>query len=587
MPAKNTRFVVAIDFGTSRSGYAFAASHDPERTAYSINWPDHPSTLKTEKTPTTLLASADGKIVNYGYPAVKQLSKKRGKDDSSGNILIGMFKMSLHRSDEQGSPKPRTKRGGGSFDTLSLIAEYLRWMRKLAVSQISQSLTAAWDEKEIRWCLTVPAIWSDDAKGLMRQAAIEAGMIDAGAADASRLNLVLEPEAAAIYCQQQTKKSAQFQIQPGRSFMVVDAGGGTVDITTHQVTQTGELDALTEAAGGPFGSMYIDEEFLKWLSRVLGTTAVETLNVSFPEDRLELLERWESSKCRYDGSKEWEDTISLPGGFYKYLQQRHQDALQKLYDLQGGEDYFVRLTSEDMDSIFEPVLTGLVTAVQRQFSKLFAESKRCDYLFLVGGFAESRLLQKRIKHKFDRGNGGPALVVVPENPGRSILGGAVAYGLNPGLIRTRRSRYTYGVGTGMVLDKTLDAGRKTFTNDENVVYCDDRFMIYVSRGQSVPSGRPVTCTIYPAHSHMPSMDFELYRTRKHSPRYIDESEVTSLNKKLVLNLPAGKTKQERRAEISMYFGDTEVRVEAVQPTTGQKVEAVFDLASCFFPEDME
>ena len=39
-------------------------------------------------------------------------------------------------------------------------------------------------------------------------------------------------------------------------YMVVDCGGGTVDITVHQMTDTkaGHLKELHKATGGPFGS---------------------------------------------------------------------------------------------------------------------------------------------------------------------------------------------------------------------------------------------------------------------------------------------------------------------------------------------
>ena len=56
----------------------------------------------------------------------------------------------------------------------------------------------------LRWVLTVPAIWDDEARKFMRFAAEQAGIggggDDCAAKDAapSRLALALEPEAAAI-----------------------------------------------------------------------------------------------------------------------------------------------------------------------------------------------------------------------------------------------------------------------------------------------------------------------------------------------------------------------------------------------------
>ena len=38
--------------------------------------------------------------------------------------------------------------------------------------------------------------------------------------------------------------------------MVVDCGGGTVDITVHEITSTeGQLKELFKATGGPYGSV--------------------------------------------------------------------------------------------------------------------------------------------------------------------------------------------------------------------------------------------------------------------------------------------------------------------------------------------
>lgn len=37
--------------------------------------------------------------------------------------------------------------------------------------------------------------------------------------------------------------------------MVVDCGGGTVDITVHELDSTGKLAELHKASGGPYGSI--------------------------------------------------------------------------------------------------------------------------------------------------------------------------------------------------------------------------------------------------------------------------------------------------------------------------------------------
>ena len=51
-------------------------------------------------------------------------------------------------------------------------------------------------EDDVRWCVTVPAIWDDADKQFMRRAAGDAGFPDGS----ERLLLVQEPEAAAVEC---------------------------------------------------------------------------------------------------------------------------------------------------------------------------------------------------------------------------------------------------------------------------------------------------------------------------------------------------------------------------------------------------
>ena len=45
-------------------------------------------------------------------------------------------------------------------------------------------------------------------------------------------------------------------------YMVVDCGGGTVDITVHEMSKEGgKLKELLKATGGPFGSTSVDDAF--------------------------------------------------------------------------------------------------------------------------------------------------------------------------------------------------------------------------------------------------------------------------------------------------------------------------------------
>lgn len=74
--------------------------------------------------------------------------------------------------------------------------------------------------------LTVPAIWSDYARDRMREAVEIAGILKHRVAGKTTLSFVSEPEAAAIATMPELEDRAD--LQAGDSFVVVDAGGGTV-----------------------------------------------------------------------------------------------------------------------------------------------------------------------------------------------------------------------------------------------------------------------------------------------------------------------------------------------------------------------
>jgi hypothetical protein len=68
------RLIVAIDFGTSRSGYAWAWQHDP-KVIGRADWPG--LKFKYPKTPTHLLYSPDGTLEKWGAEVLHGLRKHR------------------------------------------------------------------------------------------------------------------------------------------------------------------------------------------------------------------------------------------------------------------------------------------------------------------------------------------------------------------------------------------------------------------------------------------------------------------------------------------------------------------------------
>lgn len=97
---------------------------------------------------------------------------------------------------------------------------------------------------KIDFVITVPAIWSDSAKKKTEDAAIRAGM-----GNEHHLELLSEPESAAIYTFKHLD-TANSQIKPGDRIVVCDAGGGTVDLISYELMQTTPVLKVVECATG-------------------------------------------------------------------------------------------------------------------------------------------------------------------------------------------------------------------------------------------------------------------------------------------------------------------------------------------------
>ena len=117
--------------------------------------------------------------------------------------------------------------------SLTPIADYLRKFNEHVCGELKKGFASNYDRSKYRYCLTVPAMWSDRAKSAMREAAIRADIVQRHD-PLERLMLISEPEAAALYCE---KKSEQFNLAHGQRFLICDAGGGTVDLIVFEIDQ--------------------------------------------------------------------------------------------------------------------------------------------------------------------------------------------------------------------------------------------------------------------------------------------------------------------------------------------------------------
>jgi hypothetical protein len=143
-------------------------------------------------------------------------------------------------------------------DNIDIVADYLTHVKEAAYADMQKRIEPALFasmRKEV--VVTVPAVWSERAKDLTMKAVSRA---DWGA---DKYSMVTEPEAAAIYTLREMSETASQQdLKVGDTFVLCDAGGGTVDLISYRLTQIEPIFRIEEAAvgsGDKCGATYIEK----------------------------------------------------------------------------------------------------------------------------------------------------------------------------------------------------------------------------------------------------------------------------------------------------------------------------------------
>ncbi len=597
------KIVVAIDFGTHGSGFAWATVSNLQNMTNNrlIAYQDFVTRGGSSSYPkdlTAVLVDRDGTAVEFGFKARKrwQAADARGNPDRLGYAT--RFKMAL-RSD---APQADVTRFHGSLarpdrrTVKKLISDCLGKLYRTALKEIHATSFRGigFTEDDIRWCVTVPAIWKDAEKQAMRDAAAEAGM----PSSEERLLLVSEPEAAAIYCALTpgtllgpTRPEGRLDVETaGSRFMVVDCGGGTVDITSYQIRTDGlETNRLAEVGipdGGPLGSAYINQHFVeRVLADRFGIEQLKALTVSHAREIALLEDRWEEQKTGLhsettpDGTPVFTGScdIEVPGRLWEALAEPTRERLtEEAFD----DPYHLVLTPEEVTDLHESVVGRVLETIERQHRSVVdhGTGDGVDQILVVGGFARSTYLRDRIAQRF----GGEVEVLIPQDPAVAVLGGAVHFAYDPSVIWERRSKYTYGYICSKPFREGVDPEAKRFTDPEKKVRCDKRFGIMVRRGDPVPVDRIIKDDIGIPYPDQRTVNLSLFATFSDEPQYTDEAGCELVG--TVAADVSGSTKllsTERRVDIYFAFGGSEIAVETCDRVSGARRKATITFTELY------
>eukprot|EP00058_Branchiostoma_floridae_P028057 XP_002613548.1 hypothetical protein BRAFLDRAFT_71812 [Branchiostoma floridae] len=517
------------------------------------NWGENVG-FQSYKTPTSVLLSPEREFVAFGFEAISKYTTLLEEDEDKEYYFFDRFKMRLHASyKDLDRSVYLTAKNGKTLAAMDVFSHALRYLKQHMMGEIAKvSQTTHIGDEDIRWVITVPAIWNDAAKQFMREAAYDADIVSKSTQQ--QLVIALEPESASLYCREQPVSHFMGESGGGRDklnmpagtrYMVIDCGGGTVDITVHEVRPENRVKEVYVATGGAWGGTQVDERFVALTEAVFSKTFIDDYRSSYPSEWQQWMESFETKKrSTTTESGESIDNCQVDGVRFS--------------------NGFLCVQGEKMRELFKEVIDDILNHVE----KLMQENSQSDvpYFFLVGGFSESPLLQHAFKKRFSN----HVRVLVPNDASLAVVKGAVKFGHTPHLISERISPRTYGTGCVMAYNRDLHRGAEKVLG-----LCLNGLHKFVEVGESVRVGTAKRHIFHPLLPDQTEAKIDVFGTHEKDVHVTSAPGVHKLGV-TTLDMPDTTGGTDRQIEITFYFGDTEIDVEAVDVTTRLKANVRVD-----------
>lgn len=237
---------------------------------------------------------------------------------------------------------------------IDVVADYLYHLRQATLNQLQKTLGEAFDreERNIRYYITVPAIWNDAAKAATRQAAVQAGFLQDK--NDNRLTLITGSEAAIIFY----LKTGLLNLKIHDTVLIIDCGGGAVDLIAYEIEgeQPLNISECTAGSGDFCGSTALNRNFSKFLRAKIrkmklsdGFRPVSSVYAKC----FIYFENFIKAGFRNNGQK-WAVDVGFEPGI---------------------EDGYVIFTNEDILQCFEPVVNRILELVRNQVDAIQAQNR--------------------------------------------------------------------------------------------------------------------------------------------------------------------------------------------------------------------
>nr|XP_034300209.1 heat shock 70 kDa protein 12A-like [Crassostrea gigas] len=568
--SKSTRLVVAaIQCSSTFFCFAFSLKNTWGRL-FTYKW--RGGSLISYKAPTCLLLKKDFTESLIGYEAEdKYLELEDGNNDYH---FFKHFSTILHQSDI----KQHTlccDVTGRSLKAILVLEHFIRCIKKIVYQWIEAGILGI-HEDDIDYVFTVPTTGGENAKLIMREAAVNAGI------KREYLTIVLESEAASIYCQylKFAKDDASSPVlgvvKPGTKYMLVHLGSSRANITVHQKCEDNTLDEVFPTRIGPWAATSVDDQIQRFLSELVKEKIWEGFKTEYMEDYLEFTRVLEELIQTVRPDKRGTTRLTIPFSLVKICTKSHgvknfkevvekNDAYKNNVSFNSGK---LLLNNDFFRGFFKKTIDGIV----KHMDEIFQESRANDVkiIVMVGCFSECPLVQDAVRKNFSN-----YYIIVPEGGSTAVLEGAVYFGHIPDAVSRRSAKYTYGFQTWPEFNEDIHPEEKR-VQYEKLSRCRDVFLKIVTKGDKIMTGFTKSQIFRVSCNRDNVLECGLFISEKKNPIFVDEPDCKLLG---TLQVPFSQSNQNSNTlvEEKLVFGITELIFTAEDIYSGLKYEINFDL----------
>ena len=406
-----------------------------------------------------------------------------------------------------------------------------------------------------------------------------------------KLSLALEPESAAIHCRRAAKeagKNAEFR--KAKNYLVVDIGGGTVDIATHALV--GEhIEELAPSAGNFWGGTTVNEAFQDFLEDFVDdpdfskyTQVGDKVKTSRHKADLNKLcfQTFELHKQHFGNDEDIDSyLIEFPRSFWKVYGDKLAEKGRKLKAgksnvLIEDDGADMRLFSSKMEELFRPTVNGISTLLEKHIKPNLIDA--IDTIYWAGGFGGCKYLRRKLEEKLAATFRSKRFhFAIPPRPELAVIRGATAFRLDPNVVGKRRADATYGTSCAKRFDDSRHRpDYKYWDKAEQEYWCKNLFSTFVEKGETICSDEVFSKDYSVSSSDVYTMTIGIYSSQHQDTRYKTEDGVYRLGE---ISVTVGGSGLHRKVEVLFDITHTEIQVRARDKTCGYESKVVVDFLS--------